>query len=404
MKKSSSPLGLTTVHWAFLALFPGFFFYDSALGIGVIGPVLGGYFSPVALVFTPILAWLYLRQIKQNKWLLTPMDFVFFAFLLYFFFVLALNFANGANPTLVRNHLLAVDHLFVVFIVFKMAEFDSKWFQKLAFISLIGMTIIIFTLSVNGFFNLKRQNLIGDTESLSTYQGFARSYLVTFLVVMPFIKSILLRLCLYLICIPALFVNGARSEFVALACIIVLAEFFYAKHRWVILFSFAIPAAFFHFSSDDFIKILPDNRVLELLDISQSTSWQARHSLSLHALKTIGEHPLLGDYGNYVAGSCCFYTGSHNILSAWIDLGFVGFVYLLCMTMLPMYVLSIDLFSRKTRTESEELLLAFSLMFVTLLLLFTAKDFTFMLIGAALGRYARYKNRQANAPEYSLQK
>lgn len=393
--KNSRSLGLSTVHLAFFALFPGFFFYHSALATGRIGFALAGYFSPVSLIFMPFLAFIYLRKISQHKRLFTTTDFAFFGFLLYFFFIVAFHFSDGANRDLTRNHILSILQFAVVFVIFKMAEFSSQQFRWLAFICLIGMTAIIFFLSVNGFFNLREQAEFGYSESVATYQGFARSYLVTFLVIVPFIKSVPLRLCMYLICLPALFLNASRTEFVALALLIFLIEVLYSRYRLAILLSVLAAVFFLPFYFHDFIKLLPDNRVMELLDLSRSSSWEARHLLSLRAYETIAAHPLLGDYGSYAGRNCCAGSFSHNILSAWVDLGLLGFIYLLCMLVFPTYFLFMDIVSRKDRKNSEELVLAFSLLFVTLLLLLTAKDFTYMLIAAALGRYAYYRSAQA---------
>lgn len=400
--KNSGSLGMAIMHLAFFALFPGFFFYHSAAATGSIGLILAGYFSPVALIFMPLLILIYLRTINRNKFLLTTTDFAFFSFLVYFFFIVALNFADGANPELTKNHFLAILQLSAVFIIFRMAEFNSIRFRRIAFACMACMTAIIFTLSMNGFFNLKQQGEFGYAEDVATYQDFARSYLVTFLVIVPFTKAASLRLCLYFICLPALYLNASRSEFVALASLIALTEIISAKHRWMILLLVLGSAAFFISNSNDLIKSLPANRTLELLDLSHSSSWDARRLLSLRALETIAASPLLGDYGSYAGRNCCVGAYAHNILSAWVDLGLLGFVYLLCMLAFPMYFLSVEIASRKAKANPEELVLAFSLLFVTLLLLFTAKDFTYMLTSAALGRYAYYRNTRAAASRMSI--
>ena len=389
MSKSDS-LELAIVHFAFFTLFPGFFFYHSALGKGAIGPIFLGYFSPISLAFMPILLTLYILKIRQSKRFITRTDFAFFAFLLYFFFVVALNFAFGANHEVVKDHLASILHFAVVFIMFRIADFGSKKSKWISFICLIGMTAVIFYLSVDGFLYLKEQGASSDSENVATYQGFARSYLVTFLVLLPFINTATLRLLIYFICVPALFVNGARSELVALIASIALTEIFYAKHRFPMLILVLALASIYAFYSNYLITLLPNNRVLELMDLSQSRSWDDRKLLFTHALESITAHPLLGDYGSYVAnGGAGSYA--HNIFSAWVDLGFFGFVYLVCMLVLPVCSLSIDAIFRKAKVKPEELMLAFSLLFVTLLLLFTAKNFTYMLIAAAMGRYAHYR-------------
>jgi hypothetical protein len=101
-----------------------------------------------------------------------------------------------------------------------------KW---MGLVCIAGMTALILTLSVDGFVYLKEQAY--DSRSLSTYQDFARSYFVTFVVVLPFMRLAMLRLVMYFICVPALFINGARSELTAVLLVVVLAETFLAKRK-----------------------------------------------------------------------------------------------------------------------------------------------------------------------------
>lgn len=383
------------IHLAFLVLFPGFFFYNSALATGAINAVMAGYFSPVALLFMPALLFFYLREIKQNKRSFTRADFAFLLFLLYFFLIVALNFAIRVNQDLARDHLLSILQFAALFVIFKMADFNSSRFRLAAFICLLIMGAIVFFLSIDGFFNLKEQGEFGNSEYVSTYQGFALSYLVTFIAVVPFLKSLSPRLCMYLIGVATLFLNGSRSELVALISLIAVTEILHARRRLAILLFTLALLSLLNIYSDDIVRLLPDNRELELLDLSQSTSWQIRRLLTLHAIKIISAHPILGDYGNYYYGNCCMGTYAHNILSAWVDLGLFGFIYLLCLLIIPAFFLLVDIIYRKTDRHSQELIFAFSLFFITLLLLFTSKNFTFMLSASAVGRYARYRVMQA---------
>jgi hypothetical protein len=387
-----------TVTFAFVALFPGFFFYQSALGIGAIGPVLGGYFSPVTVLFAPILLVLYLFRVKQNRRFLTKTDFIFFGFLTYFFFVIALNFALGADKGIVVRHFLSIIHFLAVFIIFRTAEFGGTRTKWIAALCLAVMTGIIFSLSVDGSFYLRTQGESSDPDVLASYQGFARSYLFTFLVVVPFIKSKLVRAIVYSVSVPALFMNGARSELSALVVAVFLIEAYYAKYRFPVFLMVLFVALLFVLFSEQIVEALPINRsssrALDLMNLDKSTSWSARTFLHEQALHTIGEYPLLGSYASYghLGGAG---AAAHNILSAWVDLGIVGFLYFVAMISFPMIFMTIDFFSKKGRRE--ELLLTFSLLFVCLLLLFLAKSFTYMLAAAALGRYARYRSTNVQA-------
>src|SRR5438445_6797228 len=94
---------LATVHLAFFLLFPGFFFYNTFLGLGVIGAFLGGYFSLVSLAFLFPLIFFYVVDAKRKKNYFQKTDFYYFIFLIYCFIVVVINFIAGTNSAIVRN-------------------------------------------------------------------------------------------------------------------------------------------------------------------------------------------------------------------------------------------------------------------------------------------------------------
>jgi hypothetical protein len=108
------------------------------------------------------------------------------------------------------------------------------------------------------------------------------------------------------------------------------------------------------------------------------------------ARQTISASPIFGDYASYTPGHY-----AHNILSAWVDLGLFGFVYLLAMLIWPAISMGITgLFSTR---NSGEFVLGFALVSVTILLLFKSHYFTDMLIGAVLGAYCKYNYERKHA-------
>ena len=213
---------------------------------------------------------------------------------------------------------------------------------------------------------------------------------MTVLILIPFVKAVPLRIVIYTLSVAALFVNGSRSEFVATLLGIALIEILNARHRLLILCVSMLLVAFVAGYSSELMQLLPDNRTLQLLDLSEASSWDERGFAFHHALETIFRSPVLGDYGSYLdLGVQGLYA--HNIFSAWVDLGFVGFVWILLMLLIPFCVLAMEALRARPEEDLPELMLTLELVAVTLLLLFTAKEFTYMLTGAALGRYARYR-------------
>jgi O-antigen ligase len=195
------------------------------------------------------------------------------------------------------------------------------------------------------------------------------------------------RLVLYAIAVAALFLNGARSELVAALCVLPMIELYRAKHWFPYLYVVLLVFGLANIDPQFLANRFPESRVWELFNLSQSSSAAARHELTEHALRTIAEHPVLGAYASYPPGGY-----SHNILSAWVDLGVFGFVYMLFMLLRT----AVGLCSRGwlVRPRSGQFLLAWSLICISLLLLATAKTFDDMFFGAAMGAYANYRSSQ----------
>ena len=369
---------------AFFLLVPGFFYYHTLLGTGTMGAFLGGYFSPVSLVYMLPLAVVYYKRLRRDPCRLSPIDMHYGVFNAYFIAVIAVNAAAGADMAVVAHHLGGILFMVNTFFLFALIDFDHWQFRLMGLASLAAMTAIVFTFSIDGVFFLGALGIAKDADSLATYQGFSRSYLMTILPVLAYTRSMPLRLVLYASGAAALFVNTARSEFAGLLFVIPIIEFYYSRHKLVFLGLAVAATLLISAHMDEIIAALPDNRILELMDLSQSTSANKRHHLAQYAEHTIAAHPLLGDYASYTLG---YY--SHNVLSAWVDLGLFGFVYLLAITALPAVPMFFkEYFAGRRRPE---FIHGFALACVTVLLLVSSHYFTDMLIGATLGAYAQYR-------------
>lgn len=376
--------GKFTVHLAFLLLFPGFFFYHTSLGLGAIGAVFGGYFSPVALVLTLPLLWFYIVAITKNKdYLVTP-DFYFALFVLYYSLVVGANYATGANTVIVQKYVASILFCIDVYIIFRMIDVNDKMFLAAAAVSLLLMSVITIYFSIDGFFYLRNLDEATSPESLATYQGFARSYIYTFLVVVSMVKYVGARFLLYGLAVTSLFLNGARSEFSAVLFLIPIIELYHARHKLYSIFLVFFLAIWLGANAESIVGMLPDNRILQLFDVSHSSSGVAREQLSREAWRTITENPILGDFASYADG---YYA--HNILCAWVDFGLVGLVSLAALLIWP----AVQLFSDGyfARRKSSDFVLAFSFTCIAILWVLTAKSVPDMSIGAALGAFAKYR-------------
>lgn len=391
-----SRVGRATLILAFLLLFPGFFFYNFLLGTGRIPPFLGGFFTPVSVLFVLPMVVLYVSQLKRDRARLSRSELHFGLFFVFFMIVIVANAATGANMLIVVGHLLGILFMVNTLIMFKMIDFEDREFRVPAMLCLLGMSAIVFIFSIDGSFRLDALNIAKNTDSLSTYQGFARSYLVTFLAIIAYTRSLPLRILLYASGAGTLFLNTARSEFVAFMFAIPIIEFYFTRQKILFILVLAFIATMISMNFDQILGQLPNNRILELLDLSHSTSATARHHMKVHAIQTISTYPILGDYASYAPGHY-----AHNVLSAWVDLGLFGFTYMLAILIFPaIFMFVTGFFSKKVNGD---FVLGFALACITVLLLATSHFFTDMLIGATVGTYSKHyyrkKHAKARAPE-----
>lgn len=371
---------------AFFLLFPGFFYYHTLIGTGTTGAFLGGYFSPISVLYMLPLVLTYYGRMRRDPRRFSAIDLHYGVFMAYFVVIVAIHIVSGANRLIIIDHLECILFMVNAFILFTFIDFGHPQFRAMAFVGLAGMSAIAFAFSVNGVFYLGAMGIARDgaDDSLATYQGFARSYLFTILPLIAYTRSLTVRLLIYAVGVMTLFVNTARSEFAALLFAIPIFEFYFSRNKLIFIGVAVVSVMLLSLHLGDLVAALPDNRILELIDLSQSTSADKRHHLTVYARQTIAAHPLLGDYASYEPG---YY--SHNVLSAWVDLGLFGFVYLMAITVVPAVPMFIKEFLADRRRP--EFIHAFVLACVTVLLLISAHFFTDMLIGATLGAYSQYR-------------
>jgi hypothetical protein len=371
---------------AFFLLFPGFFYYHTLLGTGTTGAFLGGYFSPISILYMLPLALTYYQRMRRDPRRLSAIDLHYGVFMAYFVIIVAIHVVTGANSLIVKDHLQCILFMVNAFVMFTFIDFGHPQFRAMAFIGVAAMSAIALAFSVNGVFYLGAlgEAQDGADSSLATYQGFARSYLFTILPLIAYTRSLPVRLLLYAVGVVTLFVNTARSEFAALLFAIPIFEFYFSRNKLIFVGVAVAILMLLSMHIDEIVAALPDSRILELLDLSQSTSADKRHHLTVYARQTIAAHPLIGDYGSYEPG---YY--SHNVLSAWVDLGLFGFVYLMAIVIVPAIPMFFKEFLAGRRRP--EFIHAFVLACVTVLLLISAHYFTDMLVGATLGAYSQYR-------------
>jgi len=384
INKNNLALNLSTI--SFLLLFPGFFSYHFAIGKGFMPPFIGGYFGVVAAaIFVPLIAFNY------RIFLTSHLPIIVFTLILIVNFIVTIVHFSLQLPVYYTAELFVWS---VTGLLFNVVAFLVAARLRLDLVSALGFFIIVamfFVVALNigddGIFYLK-QEAGANSDSVATYQGFARSIVVVLLVSVGvyFEKGFKFYLIVILGAV-ALFFNGARAEF---ALIILTLAFLYLMYSMVsikIALSFLGFVFLAVFIVMNIVQLLPDSRMLQLFDIASSSSAQARSKLLSFGWQQISDNPVFGSYGSYTVLGGIGY-GPHNIISSWLNLGLIGFslYFLLFYTLWKDALLS---FLKHRENVYYRVFLVY-LVFVTGAIL-VSKDYSYMLIGLLVGFYYQYK-------------
>lgn len=376
---------------AFLLLFPGFFFYHSGVGLGVFPPLLGGYFGVVSVGLAPFLWAVFLRDLLRNRKEYSVIDYLFF-FISFFTCVVSIfnyivSYAEYRNEALAKS---VAGVLFVLncYIIARTIPIHAIAFKVLSLACLLGMVLLVTVTAERGVFVL---GLVAGEDMVSTYQGFARSLATTAIVGVSLTAPRVWSLFVFALGVIALFVIGARTEFVLF--IVTAGGLTVALMRkdsrvgLGILFLCATSIVVISLFSEQMFAAIPKTRIFELDDILSGTSGLQRLEYQENALATIVSNPIFGGYGSYYKATGPG-TYAHNLLSAWVDLGFVGFAsYVLALLLVALEISRGWLLGRVTSLEYK---LAASFGAFTIGALVFSKDYSYILFGLSSGFASRY--------------
>jgi hypothetical protein len=317
--------------WASLAvllLYPGFFFYHAAVGLAGVTPSLGGYYGVVSVLLLAGLVPLVGPSVLIGRFALNRMDLGFLA-LCSLSGVWALVLHQFGAPYQREGELLvqAITMLglwAVNYFAFRHLDIGSRPLRIGLAISAFLIISIALRNQVDGQFQ-PVDTAVATAEGLvATYQGFARSAFVVFLLLL-----VVLRAAWLIWAIGAglgtLLVLGARSEFVGF--MVASAAVSLLRSREFRLRHLLMPALLLGVAGLWRLprQITTNARIGRLLDLGVDGSYLTRVELTRNAVRTVQEYPLFGDYGSYlmVGGNGGY---AHNALSAWVDYGFAGFL------------------------------------------------------------------------------
>ena len=381
--------------FGFFLLFPGFFFYHYSVGAGFVTPFLGGYFSYVAV---GMLLLLLLSNVKAFVLKKNTINHLFFTLLLWTFFVTVVNCyfndPSGFSNEMLVWSLQGVIFNFVCYLLAKDLYFKDLSKRILLACFVFMLLLIILNIGSSGIFYIK-QEAVDFAESVATYQGFARSLVfVLFLLVSFYFKDN--KRLLFLI-VPlgaiALFFNGSRTEFVLFLASV--ASLFLVNSLQsiktfllgVLMLAVLVVVGLY------LLESVPQSRMHQLANLEESSSYQSRDFLTDNALKIINENPIMGDYGAYTSyGGIGSYP--HNLLSAWVNLGLIGFFGYLVL-LFNLWVFAVRSFLKR-RIKDEVLNVFFLFLASTTLALIFSKDYSYMMVGFLVGLYSNFINNRRN--------
>lgn len=373
---------------SFLVLFPGFFFYQFSISKGYIPPILGGYFGIVSVfILFPLL---FLSRIKGLRWSQSRIC-LFFAILLLSLVIALFNYALGLPLELTKEMLMwsSAGILFNVICFLISSRMNVIFLAKIGYyLAFIMLGIVVLNIGEFGMLDL-RSDAIADSDSVSSYQGLARSILMVLLISsgVHFDKGWRFYV-LVIVGFILLFLNGARTEFALFLISIIFIHIIYSSFsfkRVVAILSLLLILAVVMFSMRELIM---SSRMLQIVDLLNSSSGQERIKTITLGVELISDSPILGAYGGYITeGGIGYYP--HNLLSAWVNLGLLGFLLYVFLFV----ALWKDAFIGLLKKEmSDEFKVFIMFLFAVSLALLVSKHYSYMLVGVLVGLNFQYKD------------
>ncbi len=375
--------------FGFVLLFPMFFFYHFLVGVGVVPPFLGGYFGVMALLLMVVY---FIRPSgffsrKFSAW-------VFIGILVWVVWVALMNYAadlpRGYSLEMLAWSFQGVLFNLVCYFIGKNIEFSAADAKLILIFFVLMFFVVVFNVGDSGIFYIKQT--AGDVAgSVATYQGFARSLVfVLLMLVSLLLDKKNLMLAIFLCGSVALFLNGARTEFVlfviSVVSLLIVKSGSSVKSMLYFLLVFFLVLIGGYF----LLSLAPESRMMQLLNLSSSSSYLARVALNEFALITIANSPVWGGYGEYTSiGGVGSYP--HSLLSAWANLGvlgFLGYVFLFAF----LWIQAGFAIMRNLYTNESFYSFFVFLVFSTLAVIFS-KPYSYMMVGFVVGLNVRFANK-----------
>lgn len=364
---SSSCWTRLTIYAVAAATFPLFFVYQLAVSKGL-PPILGGYTGLVsALSLVAVLVVAFSFHYQRGFWVKFDISVV-----LLLGYGLAWSYTSQIyllEKGLGENVIGGLVIWFSYYLFGRVVLFEDRFFQRLFVVSYLLMLGVILLNVEDGVFKL------GRGESAATYQSFAYSFLFVSCFVIMSSSSLAVAWAFAAATLIALVLNGARSEFFAF--LMIVGIYFLLARNKIISFAIIFIGLMGAFLNVALLEGFEKNRFYNLVFMGAQGSLDERAVANAEGLETIIKNPILGDFASYPPG-----LFAHNVTSAWVDLGFLGFVWFF---LLALYCLFILIRTPCGFSKSNEKRMLLAMILAGIVLLLSAKYFTYPLFAVTLG-------------------
>lgn len=380
-----------SVMLAFVIVLPGFFVYHAVVSAGLLPPVLRGYSAASAVLVLPLLVPAYLLRPRA----VSSFDVAYFGFIAYVLLVVIAGHAAGADATIVGSYLAVIPQWTALYLMARLLDADDGRTRALVVASFVLMSAMVaFNVSQGTLFLAAIATVVGDRETLATYQDFAVRFLIVTTLCAAVVPSRALRLLIVAVSVACLFVTGARSEFLALFIVVMVMEWCRARRPALVVLVAVAMVAGAAVAVQSLVVLFPDNRVVDLVENRAEGSVSERQVMLSAAMTTVADNPVAGRFASYRPGEY-----AHNLLSVWVDFGIVGLAWLILLLAWP----GLGMATRRRRlARTAGFLSAAGLFAAALVLLLVAKAFSYTLLPFALGLYAALQSRANSASRLAL--
>jgi hypothetical protein len=388
------PPGIRTGAAAFLAIVPGFFVYHTLVNRGLIPAVLGGYSTATALLLLPALSAGYVRRIAASGGSVRELDALFLGFVAYLVIVTAAQLAGGASAEVAIPYFSVAAQFVAAFLAVRLMDLGAVPLRRALVGCFAAVTALALWNATDEAFLRSALDLMISEARMTDYQGYGFVYLVLAVLVVAMARRGVARAAAYLVAVPALFLNGARSEFGGLLVAGLVVEYCYARRRGALVATVAAAAGVLVLAAGPLQgvveELFPESRFLALADVASDDNASERMRMLASAWRTVRDHPLLGSFASYPPGDY-----AHNALSAWVDLGLVGFLWYAALVLGPIGIL-LARFGEDSRRPEYVRALASSV--VLLAMAAFAKNFTYVMFPIATALFAQWSPAEEPVP------